>query len=226
MISDSSFTLTARDPFNNTLVKGGDAVSVHAAAALTTSVLDNGDGTYRVGARAVVAGRYTVEVRVGEASQANLTLLVQAAKPFPSACVLSGAGLQGGQVGVEATFGLDTFDRYGNIYTSKTVLDFACIGVSSGVFLGPSKTEHRNGSYSFAYTAKALGAYTCSSKMGAALLAFNITLGPGPVSAAKTAATIKGTIVPSKKCAPSPPSNPPQRSPPNNALFYVVSRII
>ena len=195
--SNLSFTLLARDSFNNSLTLGGDSVRVATSSSkMLADVRDGGNGHYHVRARTTVVGSYWLSLAVGSAPQANLSVSVAPAKPYAPNCVLRGAGLGDGQVGVRQDFTLVANDAFGNgVKTGGMLVRTSCIGQVTKRFLGLRGTDHSNGTYSFSYTGKELDNYTLAINVGKLQLTFPITLGPGPLHTRRTASTVSGGLV-------------------------------
>eukprot|EP00698_Gefionella_okellyi_P019273 TRINITY_DN5888_c0_g1_i1.p1 TRINITY_DN5888_c0_g1~~TRINITY_DN5888_c0_g1_i1.p1 ORF type:complete len:5059 (-),score=1335.09 TRINITY_DN5888_c0_g1_i1:98-15274(-) len=118
----SSFNIIAHDQFGNKRPTGGDefTVSLRSASAgsLQGDVTDNSNGSYSVNYTLTTAGQYELLVMLkGMPISAAVPVLVQPGPADANSCVVLGAGARDFVAGQEATFVVQTRDRFSNVRT-------------------------------------------------------------------------------------------------------------
>jgi Filamin/ABP280 repeat/EGF-like domain/Human growth factor-like EGF len=162
----SMVTVVLANAANQPLATGGHGVTVAftGPVSVSSNVVDNHDGTYTISYQTVIAGTYSMDIRVDGASIAGSPFSVVARiEPNAGQSSITGPGLIRGYVGVLSAFAINTVDVVG---TPLGVGGFASRFTVS--IIGPAgavpstTTDNHNGTYTVLYVAAVVGNHQIS----------------------------------------------------------------
>jgi fibro-slime domain-containing protein len=191
-----TFTVQARDAFNNERSVGGDSFSVSFSPndGVTASVTDLQNGKHRVTWSSTVAASYEVYVKLSGAdisgSPGSLSVVPAAASPTSSR--MSGNALFTATAGVPSSFTIQPRDRYGNTITTSSrgsIVDTASATLAkSGVATVNAACTFVSQVWQCTYTANNAGVYTTTGLVNAGTMTptYETTIRPGPVDAERS----------------------------------------
>lgn len=162
----SSFTLEARDARGNRMMSGGSSITCvvqstlqESAQLIKGSVLDQGDGTYKISYTMSKAGPYTVTV---SSAHSSLTLagVCAAGEADPAYCRIDASGVAKLEAGARGIVKVLRADRFSNLIPAGPDLLPFRVEVTG---VGPADVETveaGNGSADIRFEARACGRYT------------------------------------------------------------------
>eukprot|EP00698_Gefionella_okellyi_P016092 TRINITY_DN457_c0_g1_i1.p1 TRINITY_DN457_c0_g1~~TRINITY_DN457_c0_g1_i1.p1 ORF type:complete len:4209 (-),score=1181.95 TRINITY_DN457_c0_g1_i1:57-12683(-) len=189
--------ITAGDEYGNKLTTGGNlfAIKISGISVVSSSAVDNSDGTYTAEFLPNVAGSYNVHVRMGdkEIAKSPLTVNVEAAAVYPKNCSAEGVGLVQAVAGQASNFVVRTRDEYGNVvHRGGAQVAATLLGAEQ---IAAQIQDNGDGTYRGEYTPTISGTYQLNVLVAGEAVAgspFIVVAKPGVTSAAHSEATGDG----------------------------------
>jgi filamin len=153
-----SFTVIARDRFDNRITKGGLAIKgvvSNGPADVKVTVTDNNDGSYKLEYTPTKAGNYQLAVSLQDkligGSKNPFPLLCIPAEPHGPTSVASGDGTKKGVAGQDNGFDLQVKDKFENPLTQGGADVAATLTGPNGQVVQAKAVDNGDGTYRLTY---------------------------------------------------------------------------